>query len=234
MVTVNLQETSSTATAPPLSWRIVFLPLIALQASLLLTLLSLAWGAWRGSVTVTHPAQWAIWGAYLCALMFSGQAVWLMLNLSVTHDNNIIVLPRDSTGVSMTAHPLAVCWFLSVSLFVLGLVATFHMECRNLSRSRGFSSPIPLVKNAIGTYEPRATYQQQGFSVIGTIRNTHSCPSHVSYKGARRSLGACSGGGGGGGGGQGTGVGGGGGGHSHQRGAKGREDLSDSNMVVVP
>lgn len=177
LVTVKLQSPAD------LFWSTVVTPLIMLQVGLGLKLFSLCWGLWSGTVQVMHKMQWVIWWLYFCAWIFSIQSVWLTLHLPTKYD---IFSPYTAGSTLTSAHPVVTCWFLIITLLMLGLVATFHFECQTLTRSKGYSLPIPLVKNAIGTYEPRATFFQQEFSVIGTITNTHRCPQHMSFMGVQQ------------------------------------------------
>lgn len=120
--------------------------------------------------------QGGIWVAYSLASAVSAWCLWSTRNSSSSSDALV-------SHAEMVAHPAARCWVVIITLLFLGIVTTLRLECQHLTHTKGFSTPIPLVKNAIGTFEPSQKFTVPEFSIIGTVLSTTSCPSTLSYEG---------------------------------------------------
>lgn len=140
----------------PLSWRAASIPLLLLQAVLLRKLLLLCWGCVSGVLVAVHRTQWAVWALYFLAWAVSVRASCITLSKT------------PATPAAMLK-----CWLLCSSLVLPGVLCSLSLEGRRLALSKGFYSPLPLIRNDIGTFEP-GPHRSQEWSLVGTVLVTHA------------------------------------------------------------
>mmetsp|Transcript_19907 Transcript_19907/g.37038 ORF Transcript_19907/g.37038 Transcript_19907/m.37038 type:complete len:443 (-) Transcript_19907:98-1426(-) len=160
-------------------------PLIIVQVVVYWKLISIVRGFVGDTIRVLSGVQWLVWLTYFFASLCCSGYIWMTLcSPSPEHPYNIIsalVTPTQPVASSIDTSTTAMCWLVIVTLFLFGFVTTIRLECYQLSRSKGYSSPIPLVKNAIGTFEPCHTYRQLEFSIVGTLYKTQTCPEVLTF-----------------------------------------------------
>lgn len=151
------------------TWQVVTTPYVVLQVMLLWKLGAIGLGYLHNTVQVLTRLQWMIWLVYFFASLLSMHHIWVVCKDGYTTDEKVNF-----------SHAHVRNWLIIITLVFVGIVTTIRCECQHLARTKGFSSPIPLVKNEIGTYEPSLNFQQLEMSLVGTLYCTQiASPGHI-------------------------------------------------------
>lgn len=148
-----------------LSWFGFAVPVIAVLLLVFTKLGQIVLGYCRGKIQFKSELQWVVW--------------WFFFS-SATLLSCIVVLHLGD-AFNKIHHVDCALLFIVATFVEIGLMVALHLECYFVTSSKGFTQPIPLKKNAIGTYEPWPFYQQSVVSLVGTVIQEVKCPQCLVY-----------------------------------------------------